>query len=213
MEHPEDIVSYIKNLDGPADGQSVNALLKAIFRGFRMNSIEEIFNSNNYYAIIEGSWLVSELGEKASNLNDVLEKMLGFDHYYIKYCFIDSCITSRRKSECMIIKSIWRFLDDLDIRVRTRAIEWVASADRDALRALWEYGCKEMAREEHFSYEEIDMTYVVNHPLIGDRRFRAVLIGISMRKRFFEKWIDMKIEHEDSALIEILKKTGVKISN
>lgn len=189
---------------GEEGAEAVNEFLSELYNGYPIDSVQILLESSNANAVEHGIFLFDELGRRAAPLREVALKLAHRPDWLQRYVFLAFCIDTKLVDD-EIIAAIGRLLEDPDLRLRVRAMLWIANAKPHALHLLWQA----LYPDEAFSLEDVAGEWPEGRYLRrGQRAFR---IGVSIKIGEDLLSIQGKMHHEDNYTFEMLKRAYVVI--
>jgi hypothetical protein len=102
-------------LDGGSEAKSgvvATDLLGAFFQGYPVRNLLHLLHSEVPEQIRTGAWLLSELGNRASELRNELPTLLRHSDPYVRFNAIDSALSCCTAADGDMLASVVRLLED-----------------------------------------------------------------------------------------------------
>lgn len=190
--------------DSDEPGEAVNDFLSKLYDGYEIDSVQTLLESSNIDAVGHGIFLFDELGRRAAPLREVALKLACRSDYYQRYVFLTFCINTQLVDNEIIV-AIGRLLEDPDLRVRVRAMLWIANAKPHALDLLW----RALHPDEAFSFEDVVGEWPKERYFHRGQRVFRIGVGIKLGQDIVD--IQERMHHEDSYTFEMLRRLYVVI--
>lgn len=189
---------------GEEGAEAVNDFLSELHNGYPVDSVRTLLESSNANAVEHGIFLFDELGERAVPLRDVALKLANRSDWLRRHVFLAFCINTKLVDD-EIIAAIGRLFEDPDLRVRVRAMLWIANAKPHALDLLW----RALHPDEAFSLEDVAGEWSEGRYLRRGQRAFRIGVGIKLGQDLVD--IQERMQHEDNFTFDMLKRAYVVI--
>ncbi len=125
---------------GHASGGVVeNELLNEFFRGYPLQKLLILLRSPEENAFEAGAWIASELGRAVTSLVNDLSPFLEHPSPYVRYFIMDAILVGATTMQGEALAKAVLAIRDQDVRVRQRALYFLAHATNDQLTASGTY--------------------------------------------------------------------------
>ncbi len=108
------------------DGSDGNCLLREFFRGYPLERLRELLESDNPTAVRTGAWIMSELGVQAAPIMASADRLLDHPEPGARFWTIDAVIVNASKDDGELVAKTLAVVDDPDERIRWKAT-WFTS--------------------------------------------------------------------------------------
>jgi hypothetical protein len=112
-----------------------NDLLKEFFRGYPMEKVITLLNSDNDKAVQSGAWIASELAKDAKPIVDYLMPLFEYPNVRVRCNAIETVLTAATDENGEVVGAAISLIADSERPVRRTAFELAARADRPPLAA------------------------------------------------------------------------------
>lgn len=116
-----------------------NDLLKEIGRGYPVERLSTLLQSDNEQAIEDGIWIASELGAGARPILSYLLPLYDYPNRRIKYYAVELALTAATEHEGEVIAHALKLIRDPERPVRRVSFELLTRADSGRLAASLSY--------------------------------------------------------------------------
>ena len=118
-----------------ADDTVASQLLNEFFSGYPVERLRELLRSRNEATAKVGTWIASELGQRAAPLMDDLARLLVHSSRYVRFFALDSILAGATAEHGEALAGAVRLIEDQDEAVRWKALNFLARAGYDQLAA------------------------------------------------------------------------------
>jgi hypothetical protein len=112
-----------------------NDLCKEFYRGYPIQKLATLLDSDDERALESGAWIASELAENARPILSHLLPLFGYPNTRIKYHSIQTVLTAATDEDGDVVGEAVSLIADDERPVRRMAFELMARADRSSLVA------------------------------------------------------------------------------
>lgn len=121
---------------GDIDGAVSNDLIGEFYsRGYPVEKLIPLLCSENNETVKTGAFLAEELGAKAAPLMPELMRLLEHEDRNVRYDILDAVLAAATPSDGEVIARAVTLINDPDRAVRSKALNFLARADREQLLA------------------------------------------------------------------------------
>jgi hypothetical protein len=121
-------------LAGAQSGIS-NDLRKEFYRGYPINKLTTLLDSNDERALESGAWIASELAENARPILSHLLPLFSYPNTRVRYHSVQTVLTAATDEDGDVVGQAVSLIYDNEPPVRRMAFELMARADRSPLAA------------------------------------------------------------------------------
>jgi HEAT repeat protein len=121
---------------GDTGGQVSNDLIGEFYtHGYPVEKLIPLLRSDDDETVKTGAFLAEELGTKAAPLMPELMRLLGHQDRNVRYDILDAVLVAASSSDGEVIARAITLMTDPDRAVRSKALNFLARADREQLVA------------------------------------------------------------------------------
>ncbi|WP_188189331.1 hypothetical protein [Nonomuraea sp. SYSU D8015] len=121
--------------DDDVVGPAANDLLSELYAGYPVENLRTLLRSGDDAAVKTGTWLLSELGERAAPLLDEVPALLAHPLPRVRYFAIEIVLLSADSAHGPVIAQVMNLSRDPERAVRWKVLEFLAEAADDQLAA------------------------------------------------------------------------------
>lgn len=133
----DDLIERIRthSADDTVVGPAANDLLSELFAGYPVENLQRLLRSGDDVAVGTGTWLLSELGERAAPLLDEVPALLAHPLRRVRYFAIEVVLLSTDAAHGPVIAQVMNLSRDPERAIRGKVLEFLAEAADDQLAA------------------------------------------------------------------------------
>jgi hypothetical protein len=117
----------------------MNDLLAEFHRGYPLENLHLFLQDKNTELVKIGAWIASELGEKGKSLLNEVALLLFHPESSIRFSAIDCLLLWADPSNGAELASVVKLIDDSELRVRWKVMDFLSRATREQLSAALTY--------------------------------------------------------------------------
>ena len=122
-----------------ADDGSANQLLGEIGRGYPVNRILRLTHSDVPLVVGKGAWIISELGPRAAEMMDEVDRLLDYPVREVRFFAVDAALRGGTIDHAPTIAKAIMLIGDPDDAVRWKVLQLLARAPQGNLKASVPY--------------------------------------------------------------------------
>lgn len=127
------ICGHASDLDDDWLGVAANDLLHELFSGYPVENLTRLLRAGDDTCVRTGTWLLSELGERAAPLTGELPVLLGHPLRHVRFFALDVVLVNGRHGG--VLAPALKLTQDPEAAVRWKALSFLAGASQDQLAA------------------------------------------------------------------------------
>jgi hypothetical protein len=112
-----------------------NDLLREVHRGFPVERLRVLLESDDPEIVRLGAWLQSELGSRAQSLAPLLPRLLRHELKYVRFFAIDSVASCATPDDGPLLAETVRLIDDAERSVRWKAMDFLRALPEASIRS------------------------------------------------------------------------------
>ncbi|MFI6736841.1 hypothetical protein ACIBI9_28270 [Nonomuraea sp. NPDC050451] len=114
-------------------GVAANDLLHELFSGYPVENLARLLHAGDDTCVRTGTWLLSELGERAAPMTGELPALLAHPLRYVRFYALDVVLVNGRHGD--VLAPALKLAQDPEAAVRWKALSFLAGASQDQLAA------------------------------------------------------------------------------
>lgn len=195
--------TLLSMLQAGENNDMANELLKEFFRGYPIERLTLLLQSEQEGAVKAGVWIASELGPGAEPLLDELVRLLSHPLKYVRFFAVDSLFQCADVKAGEFLAEAIQAIDDPEPGVRWKVMEQIARADVAQLVAASGYLTADFVDPPLRALLKADAATLRTYFRDGSERMRRLVAAVAARRA---------LSSGDTALLREVAQTHSELS-